>query len=489
MTEHRTDLLWRTALVAIYFFSRVAYYSTGVRFDISPLDYFFQYLDPVILRDNLWEGLLYLHSQPVMFNAFLGLVLKTGIEDFLFPALFILLGLGTILSVYGIAVFLGVNRIIVGLALAVFIWNPSFVAYENHLFYTWPAATLLSSGLFLFVTFLQSRRYCVLFCYLITIFFICGVMSIYHFSYFVVIFMIIYVFLPRDRKALIALATVPFLFILALNLKNYVLYGKFISSSWIGIHLMENFSTIIPHDNLLRLAKRGEISNLSLISTFSPVDKYFSSPEICYDVKYKDIAAIAADKKSNGFINFNHACYLYISDSYQKDFQVLVRKYPDIYLIKMSYAWQTYFLPASDYEQLRNNVGKISAINNLYDRFFLGKTSLGEDAAYPGLLLGLPLSFAFALLLMMRRNILTKEQKLVIGLICFNIAYLTLIANFLTCCSNNRIRFSIDPLYLILFCCLTHYAVVPMAARVIRTSWWDALIGRRFSDRSRLRFD
>src|SRR5216684_6256511 len=60
--------------------SRVLYYAAGVRFDARPIDHFFQFLDPELLKHRLLESLLYLHVQPPGFNLYVALILK------LFPA-------------------------------------------------------------------------------------------------------------------------------------------------------------------------------------------------------------------------------------------------------------------------------------------------------------------------------------------------------------------------------------------------------------------
>ena len=71
-TASNRPLMW---LIAAFVISHIVYYAMGVRFDeTSPLT-FAQYLDEALLKHNLLESLLYLHSQPPLFNLFLGIVL------------------------------------------------------------------------------------------------------------------------------------------------------------------------------------------------------------------------------------------------------------------------------------------------------------------------------------------------------------------------------------------------------------------------------
>lgn len=46
----------------------------GLSFDERPLAVNLQYVDPLLLKNNLWESLYYLHSQPPGFNLFQGLI-------------------------------------------------------------------------------------------------------------------------------------------------------------------------------------------------------------------------------------------------------------------------------------------------------------------------------------------------------------------------------------------------------------------------------
>ena len=46
-------------LILIFLFSRIGYTFVGVRFDYEPLWYFRQFIDPVLLREDLFASLLY----------------------------------------------------------------------------------------------------------------------------------------------------------------------------------------------------------------------------------------------------------------------------------------------------------------------------------------------------------------------------------------------------------------------------------------------
>src|SRR5262249_12387935 len=64
----------RPELVALFVFvlSRaLCRWALGIRFDARPIEYFLQYLDVPLLKNQLLRSLYYLHSQPPGFNLFL----------------------------------------------------------------------------------------------------------------------------------------------------------------------------------------------------------------------------------------------------------------------------------------------------------------------------------------------------------------------------------------------------------------------------------
>jgi len=105
---------WRRAaglVTGLFALSHIAYNAAGVRFDSAGIGYFWQYLDPELLRHRLAESLLYLHSQPPLFNLFLGLALKAchGSPGVAFHVIYALLGIAISLSLLWLFRKLGVS--------------------------------------------------------------------------------------------------------------------------------------------------------------------------------------------------------------------------------------------------------------------------------------------------------------------------------------------------------------------------------------------
>ncbi len=52
------------------------YAALGIRFNASTLGSYMQFVDPELLRTDLWRSIHYLRDQPPLFNLVVGLVLK-----------------------------------------------------------------------------------------------------------------------------------------------------------------------------------------------------------------------------------------------------------------------------------------------------------------------------------------------------------------------------------------------------------------------------
>ena len=95
--QEKNQNIWRHFVFIIFVFliSRIVFYLIGVRFDFQPLYFYLQIIDPRLLKTDLIRSIVYLHSQPPLFNLFLGIVLKLFANSFafIFYVSYLLLGL------------------------------------------------------------------------------------------------------------------------------------------------------------------------------------------------------------------------------------------------------------------------------------------------------------------------------------------------------------------------------------------------------------
>src|SRR5262249_37166187 len=120
---------------------------------------YMQYVDPALLKTQLFKCIYYLRDQPPLFNLFLGSILK------LFPvhsheafaAAFFSMGLALTASMYLLMLRMRVPWGLAAFTAVFFAIAPTTVLYENWLFYTYPVAALLLIAALFLHRFLEKR--------------------------------------------------------------------------------------------------------------------------------------------------------------------------------------------------------------------------------------------------------------------------------------------------------------------------------------------
>ncbi len=264
------------ALAATFAAAHGAYYLWGIRFDETPLLWFWQYLDPQLLNEKLLESVFYMHSQPPLFNLFLGAVLKIsgGGSGFVFPGAYLAAGLTLYLSLFWLQVKLGVSRGVAFATSTLFMASPSFVLYEHWLFYTFPVAALITLSAFLFYELVTGRRTWAAVAFFATLFLICGVRHVFHLAYYVVVAAALAFFCAGARRKVLLAAAVPFAVLFSFYAKNYALFGQFSASSWGGMYLWEMTGYFLSPQEREKLEAEGKLSPVTAVATFSELGRY-----------------------------------------------------------------------------------------------------------------------------------------------------------------------------------------------------------------------
>ncbi len=486
--EQAEDARWRratAAIVGVSLLSHIAYDIAGIRFDSSGLGYFWQYLDPMLLDHRLAQSLFYLHSQPPLFNLFLGLVLKAspGDPSAVFHFIYAALGLCLSLSLLWLFRRLGVS---LALALAMTIWfivSPAFTLYEHWLFYTFPLTAILTlSALALHGLASEGRRWQA------TVFFgllflLCTTMSLFHLIFYICIAGVVVALVTRARRTILITAVIPAILLGGLYLKNMLVFGQFTASTWLGMNLAGTTLAALPPAVGADMVAKGQLSQLSLIGRFSDLEKY---PERNREVRgFERIPCLREEWKSTGAPNYNHLAYIGISRQYLRDSLALVRIRPVTLVSGLANSWLAYFESATHYPFLAGNRGKIEALDELWNRLFYGKLSTTLVLVYPpanhelfiGLLIGFPLLLVIGLRQLFR-NRTDAPRCVVLIYICAIIIYTAFIGNIFEAGENQRFRFMTDPLYLLLAGLCLEKLRTRVTARVKQESKGQSRAGR-----------
>lgn len=458
-------------LALVFVVSRIAYYLLGVRFDARPVRHFFQFIDPELLKHRLLESLYYLHIQPPGFNFYTGVVLKLFPNEYpaVFHAIHLVLGMGICLLTYYLMSICGVRPWLAITVTSLFTVSPGVVLFENFMLYEYLEVFLLLAAATMLYEFCARERAIYAALFFSCLLFLLLLRNQFHLVYIAGVFLGLLYFYERRRKMLFLAGILPLLLAFGLFLKNWIVFGSFSSSTWLGM----NMSTILTHQLTEQEAhdflKRGLISPISLIDGGSPISFY--RPYVQMPPK-TGIPVLDDEVTSTGAPNFNNPVFFQIQRYYIKDGLWILRHYPVAYLRSLEAAWFTYFLPTGDFPFFDLNRPRILGIDRFFNFVLFGQFKEASDrkdlrrlaaqggklslVLYTGifLLVGLPALWLWSIYYLVSgvlKKRLATPVAVVTGFLLFNITYLTAVSNFLSSFENNRYRFQIDAFFVILF--------------------------------------
>ncbi len=427
--------------------SRCLYYSLGVRFDIIPLFYGWQFLDVNLLQDRLIESVFYLHCQPPLFNLFLGGTLKIFPNhlDIAFHIVYLAFGLAMAVSIVALMNRLGLPRILSIALSVIFVANPTTLLYENWLFYTYPIASILAvSALFLHKWLSERKlRYGL-------IFFACLASAVLTWSLFQLVWVfaagLVVLLYGRIRwQALVAAAAIPFILIVSWQVKNWHYFGFLGTSSWVGMNLARSQAELLFSQETRELVKQGKLSELALVPAFSDYnayEEYLSKPPKT-DIpalaeKVKDLPSFGPNYNYIGYVAASRASFDVVAD--------VIESRPLDFVKNCVHAFAVYVIPAGDYPFLGRNRDRTSFLVTAYNALFYG--SLKEDNMGLLIIYGLALSIGYGCYLAVRwirDRPADVAYAATVMFVWLTVIYVTAVVNLFESQENNRMRFITEP--------------------------------------------
>lgn len=448
-----------------YAATRVFYYAVGIRFDDTPLSYFWQYLDAAALRgDGWWRAVFCQHTQPPAFNLFLALGLHTADPRSFFAWSGVLFGLALHGGLYWAARQLGVRpwlSAVLSVALAL---NPASILMETWLFYTYPVAALLMLSVVLLFRAFSGQSTSALFAALSLAALVVLTRSLFHLGWFLLVVALI-VGAARARRRALLVALFPLALAGSVYVKNGLVFGRPTASSWLGFSLSRLTTTRLSAPQ--RAALGDSLSDLAGYLPWWPLDRY--PPH--YRDSLRDLPAVpvlTAATRENGNPNFNHSAYLRIADVFLQDARTVLRRHPEVYWEATQRAWATHYLPIHDYAMFGRRRAEaarfLRPVERVYEgmgfAFAMAAWDWGEPLppfeARPGwgwawLTLGLWL-MAVMMAIGQRRS---RAHCVTLLYVALNIAVVAVVGNSLELGENQRFRFLSEPLtYLLLGLCI-----------------------------------
>jgi hypothetical protein len=408
-----------------------------------------------------------------LFNAFLGAVVVVfpGHSELVFRLVYWGGGLTLAVTLYLLLGRLGLPAgwsAVAALGLGL---SPACIAFENFLFYSYPVAALLLLSAYFLQRFWETGRRSDGAVFFVLVAALALTRTIFHLAWVVAVVAGLLGASGHYRKGLgkrvIMMAVGPVLLVVALYLKNELVFGEFTSSTWLGMNLATMTVQLLPLEEKQQLMAEGKISDVSLVVPFEPLDRY--PPR--FRMRPTGIAVLDEVNKSGGDPNFNNLAYIGIARAYQKDAFASIREDPGEYLEAVLITGWGYLRPNSESLGLSgHNQQILRPLEAVYRALFLA-WPVAEPATddFWGLVwsrmvqrglaleLGLPLVLLYGgwcVLRSLRRAPGNGAAAITLAYLGFTCLYFTLITVTLNGREANRVRFEITPCLVGLFAVL-----------------------------------
>lgn len=441
-------------MLALFAVSRVWAWERGVRFDASSLNWFWQYVDPVLLKSHLLQSLWYLHSQPPGYNLLLGIGLKGFGSSFGTAAhgFQIAIGIAIMVSLYVLLIVLGLGRWWAAAVATIYAVSPAMILFENWLFYEYLVAALLLGAAVAFVGFERRPSAVTSFTLFSVLAALCFVRSTFQIVLLLLSLLLLLFVFSEHRGVLLAGAVIPIMLVAGLSVKNWVLFGTPSTSSWAGMNLMQVNQHAFKPRQAQELERRGVISAISDVRVFLPLAAYKGL--VARSQSFAGIPVLHEKTKPSGAPNFNNIEYVAISNRYMHDFIEILLNDPGIYLRGVWVGLKTAVLPSDNDAFVLPNRAKIGPWVHGYDLAVLGQTNIHWRYGQPlGTAWGVVAGYAIALLFgaaEMFHVLRRRGGSPTVAFIWLLLVYSTIVMTFGEVVENQRVRFPTDGLVTVL---------------------------------------
>jgi hypothetical protein len=444
--------------------SRFAFWLAGVRFSTAQIQIGIQYLDPALLRTHLLQSVWYLHTQPPLYNLFLGVVLK------LFPAhvgpaihaTHLVLGLAFIIAVYLLLVGFSIPRPAAAIVAAALSVSPASILYENRLFYDYPVLVLLALAALAAQRLALERtlKWSVVLSSLLAV--VVLIRSLYQLPF---VFLVLLPFVRVvPRRALLVGAALPVAVLAGLLVKNAIVFGTYSTSSLLGENLARVGIYTVPLEQRRAYVAEGELDPVELVPAYAKLSAYTGKVPIA---RPRGIPAVDRPLTSNGKVNLNQWTYLTISRKRIHDDLHFVPAHLSWYARGAKLATERFFWPPTYPPAITGpNKFKIGGWEAIWEAGFYGSTPAANRVGF--LTAGAYLvALAFGLVVVVSRR---DEEAAAIGFIWLVLMW-TLLTGVLTDLGENyRSRLVVDPLVVVLVVVAAHRLAVAVRPRLAKPS-------------------
>jgi hypothetical protein len=453
-----------TIIVGVFIFTRILAEILGLHMSPWPLYAYWQYLSVDTLEHHLLSGIWYDHAQPPGFNLFLGVVLKIGGEKsiYLFAVIFKLISLAIGLLIFAILRKLAVADWLPMAAALIYLVSPATLIFECELFYTSIVSFLLLISVYSLILFSNSKKGVHAFGIFCPMVLLCLTRSVYHIAWLFVLSLVLLLYFRKGEggSRIFLYSAISIVLVGGWYLKNKLIFGKFTSSTWVGMNMARN----VFHDN--NISDSGRIEAYEPFSRISAYRKFLDSG---FEDGYKGLndADLIQEMKNDSFINETQIGYIPVSDLYLAASLQYIKSHPGAYAKNIIQSAILYFTPATVYSLALEQADKIRAYDILYS---LNGTHFAKNkhqrrilltiSAFPKMLIYI-LVFYFLIGQCIKSRSISAWNLYILLTIGFVFGVGSLFEHY----ENMRFRYETEPLFIILAAQVCHLLLVRFQKR------------------------
>jgi hypothetical protein len=303
---------WVAAVLGGWLAVRLVQWLSGATYSDRHLDFGWQLVPRETLRHDYLGSLWYLHVQPPLYNAVIGLLLRVPfVSDAVATRAFILAcSLAAAFGLYRLALVLGLPPVASVIFATVVLADPFMIRYELEPTYEIPVLAALVWGLVLLAGLARrpTQRRFVAFVAVLTA--VVMTRSLLHPLWLLGVAGIAWWMLRTTIKwRTVALSMiVPLVAIGGWSLKNWAVFGEPTLSSWFGMNLQRGVIAPMDRGAIDPLVAAGDLPAVVSVPSFVSYSEYEPFMPPC--VPDHDRAAVANPLRPNGLADFNYECFL-----------------------------------------------------------------------------------------------------------------------------------------------------------------------------------
>ena len=432
----------------MFLLSQVVLVARGVSFDLEWVGLSIQNVDQRLLQHHLLQSLWYLHGQPPLWNALLGLSMKLGgaVWPRVWHVAFIGLGLVEALALYALLLEVRIPRWPSAVVASAFVVAPETLVYENILTYDYPTLVLLTLTALAVVRYAHEPTFARGFLVFTGVGALIWLRTIFEWPWLFLVLAILLVARRQSARHALAGSVLAIALVAGLIAKNWIMYDVPSTTSWSGIMFARAAVTSLPLSERRRLVAEGKLHRVSLVTPLSQLSDYEAvgiAPDAPSGIPLLDNRGDAYFPR-----NLENRTFIRISRLYWQDDLWIVEHRPSAYLRGVGRGIKDFFAPATIAWEGTGNTGQIDGYRRWFERVVFGRFGSGRDGVF------LVALYAFALVsgiwLTIRR--LRPGADAAMVLVAFStlaLVYLAVVGNLAEVGENYRFRLVVQPLLLV----------------------------------------